>query len=88
MGSFFVNSAIGWATLGLLSIPIIIHLINRRRFRQIEWAAMEFLLKALKRNRRRVRIEQLILLLLRIALMVFMLIAYSRLVAIEQSRLL
>src|SRR5579862_9808642 len=49
----------------LVSAPIIIHLINRMRFRRIRWAAMEFLLKAQKRNRRRLIIEQLILLALR-----------------------
>ena len=38
---------------------------QRRRFRIVEWAAMDFLIEAEKRNRRRVRLEQLILLLLR-----------------------
>src|SRR6187549_1939916 len=49
----------------LVSVPIIIHLINRMRFKRIRWAAMEFLLKAQKRNRRRLIIEQLLLLALR-----------------------
>src|SRR2546421_7337410 len=35
------------------------------RFKRIRWAAMEFLLKAQKRTRRRLIIEQLILLALR-----------------------
>jgi len=35
------------------------------RFKRIRWAAMEFLLKSQKRNRRRLIIEQLILLMLR-----------------------
>src|SRR2546423_1413331 len=52
----------------LVSSPIIIHLINRMRFKRIRWAAMEFLLKSQKRNRRRLIIEQMILLLLRILL--------------------
>jgi len=52
-----------------VSLPILIHLINRMRFKRIRWAAMEFLLKSQKRNRRRLIIEQLILLLLRILLM-------------------
>src|ERR1700758_5446938 len=59
------NMIIGGA---LISSPIIIHLINRMRFKRIRWAAMEFLLKSQKRNRRRLIIEQLILLLLRILL--------------------
>ena len=46
----------------LVSAPIIIHLINRMRFKRIRWAAMEFLLKSQKRNRRRLIIEQMILL--------------------------
>ena len=52
----------------LISSPIIIHLINRMRFKRIRWAAMEFLLKSQKRNQRKLIIEQLILLLLRILL--------------------
>src|SRR5437899_10782451 len=52
----------------LVSSPIIIHLINRMRFKRIRWAAMEFLLKSQKRNRRKLIIEQMILLLLRILL--------------------
>ncbi|MBM3980102.1 MAG: hypothetical protein FJ304_07420 [Planctomycetes bacterium] len=55
----------------LVSTPIIIHLINRIRFRRVKWAAMEFLLKAQKRMRRRKILEQLILLLLR-CLLVFL----------------
>src|SRR3954466_5870197 len=58
-----------WAMIAggmLVSSPIIIHLINRMRFKRIRWAAMEFLLKSQKRNRRRLIIEQLILLAFRI----------------------
>ena len=55
----------------LVSMPIIIHLINRIRFRRVKWAAMEFLLKAQKRMRRRKILEQLILLFLR-CLLVFL----------------
>lgn len=50
----------------LLSLPIIIHFINRMRYRKVRWAAMEFLLASQKRNRRRILLEQLLLLLLRI----------------------
>src|ERR1700754_4860074 len=40
------------------SIPIILHLLNRRRFREEPWAAMRFLLAAIRKNQRRIRIEQ------------------------------
>lgn len=49
----------------LVLVPIIIHLLNKRKFKIIDWAAMDFLFDADKRNRRRVRLENLILLLLR-----------------------
>jgi hypothetical protein len=66
--TLFLNPANMIVGGALISSPIIIHLINRLRFKRIRWAAMEFLLKSQKRNRRRLIIEQLILLLLRILL--------------------
>src|SRR6266566_4340463 len=71
MESLFTNPLTMAAGAALISAPIIIHLINRMRFRRIKWAAMEFLLKAQKRMRRKLIIEQLILLLLR-CLLVFL----------------
>lgn len=61
----FLHPALLWA-LPLASVPIIIHLLNRRRFNKVRWAAMEYLLAALKRNRRRLRMEQWLVLLLRV----------------------
>lgn len=57
-----------WLFLGgalLVAAPIIIHLLNKRRFKIVDWAAMTFLLDANVRNRRRIRLENLILLALR-----------------------
>jgi hypothetical protein len=62
---FFIHPWYMIAGGALVSLPILIHLINRMRFKRIRWAAMEFLLKSQKRNRRRLIIEQLILLALR-----------------------
>ncbi len=61
-----------------VSIPVIIHLLARRRFKRIRWAALEFLLDAEKRNRRRVRMEELILLLLRCLAMLLIALIVSR----------
>src|SRR5579884_3025521 len=66
--SWFARPEYLAAGAALISVPIIIHLINRMRYKRLRWAAMEFLLKSQKRNRRRLIIEQLILLLLRILL--------------------
>ena len=52
----------------LAAAPIIIHILNRRRFRILDWAAMRFLLESRRKNRRRLRIEELLLLALRVLL--------------------
>jgi len=56
--------AIGGAVLA--AGPILIHLLNRRRFKILDWAAMRFLLESRRKNRRRLRLEELILLALRV----------------------
>src|SRR5437762_12728617 len=54
------------ATLaGAASVPVIIHLLNRRRYRIVDWAAMRFLLAAQRQNVRRLRLEQWLLLAVR-----------------------
>lgn len=69
-----------WMLWGLAgaSIPIIIHLLNRRKFREMSWAAMQFLLAAIKKNQRRIRIEQWILLAVRTALLLALAFAMAR----------
>lgn len=64
----------------LLASPIIIHLINRMRFRRVRFAAMEFLLASQQRNRRRLLIEQLLLLLLRMLIVTAIVMLISRLI--------
>ena len=73
----FLNSTLLWG-LGLASIPLIIHLLFRRRFRQVEWAAMRYLKLTIQRNRRRIQLEQWLLLLLRTALIVILICLLSR----------
>jgi hypothetical protein len=48
------------------AVPLAIHLLHRSRARQVRWGAMQFLRVSAKENRRRPRIEELLLLLLRI----------------------
>ncbi len=76
-----------WAGAGLVSIPILIHILNRRRFKVVSWAAMEFLLRAMKKNRRRLRFEQLILLATRCAVLLFLGLALSRPLGCSESSL-
>lgn len=53
-----------WGT-ALVAVPVLIHLINRRRYVVRSFAAMAFLRLAFQRQRRRLRMESLLLLLLR-----------------------
>lgn len=64
-------SFLNWIMLGgvaALSIPLVIHLFNRSRFRVVQWGAMHLLENVVRVNRKRIRIEQLILLLVRCAI--------------------
>ncbi len=67
------------AAAGLLaSIPVIIHLINRMRYRRVRWAAMEFLLAAQKRMKRKMILEQMLLLASRVLLVLLAGLLLSR----------
>src|SRR5580692_681081 len=83
MMSFFLNPWTMAAGAGLVSAPVIIHLINRMRFRRIKWAAMEFLLKAQKKMRRRKILEQLLLLFLRMFLVFLVGLLFARFLGLD-----
>jgi outer membrane protein assembly factor BamB len=61
----FFTVALATAGLTAMAAPIIIHILNKRRFKRVDWAAMEFLRRAYKVRRRRVKLEELLLLVLR-----------------------
>lgn len=73
----FLSPFLMWGAL-LGAIPLIIHLLNRRRFRRVEWAPMHYLKLTIQRNRKRIQLEQLLLLLLRIALPVLLFFFLAR----------
>ncbi len=64
LASGFVHPAL-LSGLALVALPIVIHLLSRRQFRRMDWAATYFLLQAERENRRRTRFEQWLLLALR-----------------------
>ena len=64
--------------LGGISIPVIIHLFNRRQAKVIEWGAMKFLLGSLISRKRRVLVEEIILMALRCLLVAALVLAVSR----------
>jgi len=60
------------------SAPIIIHLLNRRRFKVLDWAAMEFLLASSRKNFRRIRLQEIILLIIRTLVLLLVAAALAR----------
>jgi len=73
----FINPAL-LAGLGLISIPIIIHLLQKNRVKEMEWAAMQFLLEIVEEQNKKIQLEDLILLLLRILFFTFLALAVAR----------
>src|SRR5262249_16529346 len=73
----FLNPFLLWG-LAFTSIPIIIHLLQRRRQRTVGWGAMEFLLLSVRKRSRRLRLEQLILLLIRCLVILLVVLALCR----------
>src|SRR5687767_13681076 len=69
----------------LMAIPIIIHFLNRRRHKTVEWAAMKYLLAAMKSNRRRLRFESLLLLLARCLCLFVLAFAIARPLGCDNS---
>ncbi|MGC1275964.1 MAG: BatA domain-containing protein [Planctomycetaceae bacterium] len=64
--------------LGLAAVPVIIHLLFRRPYRDVPWAATRFLLAATKKHAKRLRLEQLVLLAVRIAALLLVATALAR----------
>src|SRR5437879_2544462 len=61
--------------VGAASIPIIIHLLNRKRYRIVPGAAMRFLLAAQRRTVRKLRVEQWLLLAIRTLIILLLILA-------------
>ncbi len=66
---------LGW--LAAAAAPLVIHLWSRHRFREAPWAAMHFLLAALRKNSRRMQLQQWILLAVRTLIILFVVLAVA-----------
>ena len=74
----FVHPVLAAAALATGLIPIVVHLINRRRYHRVVWAAMSFLLAAHERSVKRLRFEHWLLMLARVAVIVLLGLAIAR----------
>jgi hypothetical protein len=83
MGTSPAIFALGFSQLAMLgwlaaaALPLVIHLWNRRKHRETVWAAMDFLLAAIQKNARRLRIEQWLLLAVRTAIVALVVLAVA-----------
>lgn len=72
----FLNPAILFGLLAV-SIPILIHLLNLRKVRKVEFSTLMFLKEIQKSKMRRIKLKQVYLLLLRIFSIVFLVLCFS-----------
>jgi len=73
----FLNPAILIA-LSAIAIPILIHLLNLRKVRKIEFSTLMFLKEIQKSKMRKIQLKQIILLLLRIGAIAFLVLCFAQ----------
>ncbi|MEM7457219.1 MAG: BatA domain-containing protein, partial [Planctomycetota bacterium] len=76
----FLQPALLWL-LPLILLPILIHLINQRRHRTVQWGAMMFLLSAKKMNKGMARLRQVLIMTARMLVVAGLLFAVCRPIA-------
>src|SRR3954469_13317063 len=69
-----------WLLLGGLAagIPVALHFFFRSRYRVVPWAAMAFLLTSVQMTSRRLKFQELLLLLLRVDLLLLLAFALAQ----------
>ncbi len=83
----FLNAAL-IAGMAAVAIPVIIHLFHRSKFKIVPWGAMHLLEAVLRKNTKRLKLEQLILLLIRCSIPVALALCMARPVLTGLSPLL
>lgn len=68
------------ALLGLIAavVPVIIHLLNLRKLKTIEFSTLNFLKELQQSQIRRLKLRQLLLLIIRTLIIIFIVLAFSR----------
>lgn len=64
--------------LAAAAIPILLHLLNKRKLRTVEFSSLSFLKELQKTTMRRITLRQWLLLLLRTLLIILVVLAFSR----------
>ncbi len=72
----FLNPAILFG-LFAVSIPILIHLLNLRKIKKVEFSTLMFLKEIQKSKMRRIKLKQIILLALRVMAIIFLVLCFA-----------
>lgn len=78
MSNLFSNPGLAAAAMACVALPILIHILFRRRRKPVPFGAMRFLIEAFRRQRRRLKLEQFVLLALRCLLILLVAVAIGR----------
>src|SRR3954453_20838019 len=73
----FLTPYMLWGALAA-AIPLAIHLFFRSRYRTVPWAAMKFLLTSVEQTSRRLKFQELLLLVLRMLVLAMLAVAFAR----------
>src|SRR5437870_7250558 len=67
-----------WGTLAV-GVPIALHFFFRSRYRVVPWAAMKFLLQSIEQTSRRLKFQEILLLILRCTILALLALALAQL---------
>ncbi|MCG3149364.1 MAG: hypothetical protein PCFJNLEI_02824 [Verrucomicrobiae bacterium] len=73
----FLQPYLLWA-LPLVLVPVLIHFLNRMRYRTVAWAAMMFLLTATRQSVRHAKLREILLLACRVLAVLFLILFLAR----------
>jgi len=76
-GLGFLNSGFLIA-LGAITLPVIIHLLNRRRVRKIPFSTLAFIYELSRRRMRKVNLRRILILALRTLAVLFLVLAFAK----------
>jgi hypothetical protein len=64
--------------LAAAAVPVIIHLLNRRRLRKVKFSSLEFLDEVNKQRMRRINLRRILILILRTLAVLMLVVAFAR----------
>ena len=73
----FLNPLLLLGALGI-GLPILAHLLNKHQFKQTDWAAMQFLNRAVNVRSRQIKLRDFLLLLLRCLAILLLVLAIAK----------